>query len=91
MRTKLTTQLPLPNEVHISNDSFKHRHHRAMVESGGGPETHFSVEVISDGFQGKTTMQRHRMVYAILSDEMAQGLHSLTLKTKSLNEHNSSS
>lgn len=27
-------------------------------------------------------MQRHRMVYSALSDEFTQGLHALTLKTK---------
>ena len=30
----------------------------------------------------KTTVQRHRMIYAALSDELAAGLHALSLTTK---------
>lgn len=30
----------------------------------------------------QNTMQRHRMIYAALSDEFAAGLHALSLKTK---------
>ena len=31
-------------------------------------------------------MQRHRMIYAALSDEFAAGLHALSLKTKTPTE-----
>ena len=34
----------------------------------------------------QTTMQRHRMIYAALTDEFAQGLHALSLKTKTEEE-----
>lgn len=30
----------------------------------------------------QSTMQRHRMIYSALSEEFAQGLHALSLKTK---------
>jgi BolA protein len=30
----------------------------------------------------KTTMQRHRMIYAALSEELKNGLHALSLNTK---------
>jgi len=30
----------------------------------------------------QTTMQRHRMIYSALADDFAQGLHALSLKTK---------
>jgi BolA-like protein 1 len=36
---------------------------------------------MSDGI-GKTTMQRHRMIYAALSEELKNGLHALCLNTK---------
>ena len=60
--------------------------------------TDFTVHIISKAFESKvnfdeffsfqnadilkSTIQRHRMVYSALSDELAQGLHALTLKTK---------
>lgn len=34
----------------------------------------------------QTTMQRHRMIYSALSEEFAQGLHALSLKTKTEKE-----
>ncbi|RPD68623.1 bola-like protein [Lentinus tigrinus ALCF2SS1-7] len=82
IRAKLTDLLR-PSQLEITNDSWQHRHHAPMrATGGGGGETHFSVRVVSDQFQGKNTMQRHRMIYAALSDEFAAGLHALSLKTK---------
>ncbi|CAO3617830.1 unnamed protein product [Cunninghamella echinulata] len=49
-------------------------------------ETHFKVTVVSDKFEGKTLMQRHRLIYSLLDDELKQGLHALTLKTKTQKE-----
>ncbi|KAH7322280.1 bola-like protein [Rhizoctonia solani] len=78
-----------PTSLEITNDSWQHRHHTAMRESGGGNgETHFTVRVISDSFIGKTTMQRHRMIYGALSEELAQGVHALSLQTKTPDEAN---
>ncbi|KAF8441471.1 bola-like protein-domain-containing protein [Boletus edulis BED1] len=78
---KLTTLLK-PSRLTITNDSHLHRHHAAMRAQGGGSgETHFAVQIISEAFEGKSTLQRHRLVYSALSDELAQGLHALSLKT----------
>ncbi|TFK68669.1 bola-like protein [Pluteus cervinus] len=86
IRTKVQLLLA-PTALRITNNSWQHRHHTAMRDQGGGNgETHFSVEVVSDAFTGKTTMQRHRMIYAALSDEFAQGLHALSLKTRTTAE-----
>ncbi|KIK99058.1 hypothetical protein PAXRUDRAFT_132855 [Paxillus rubicundulus Ve08.2h10] len=86
MYDKLTTLLQ-PSQLTITNESHLHRHHAAMRAQGGGSgETHFAVQVISDAFQGRTTLQRHRMIYSALSDELARGLHALSLKTKTLEE-----
>ncbi|KDQ53470.1 hypothetical protein JAAARDRAFT_39150 [Jaapia argillacea MUCL 33604] len=76
-----------PKELTVTNDSWQHRHHSAMRAQGGGNgETHFSVAVISDAFKGRTTIQRHRMIHEALADEFAQGLHALSLKTKTPEE-----
>ncbi|RDX55145.1 bola-like protein [Lentinus brumalis] len=86
IRAKLT-ELLRPSQLEITNDSWQHRHHAPMRAAGGGNgETHFSVNVVSEQFQGKNTMQRHRMIYAALSDEFAAGLHALSLKTKAPTE-----
>ncbi|EEB99071.1 hypothetical protein MPER_01311 [Moniliophthora perniciosa FA553] len=65
------------------NYPLQHRHHAAMrAQEGSNGETHFSINVVSEAFEGKTTIQRHRMIYDILVEELQQGLHSLSLKTK---------
>ncbi|KAG5734666.1 hypothetical protein E4T56_gene18709 [Termitomyces sp. T112] len=76
-----------PISLSITNDSWKHRHHAPMRAQGGdNGETHFSVQIVSDAFKEKTTMQRHRLVYSVLSEELAQGLHSLSLRTRTTDE-----
>lgn len=47
-------------------------------------ETHFRVVITSDAFTSKLQAARHRMVYALLKDEMAKegGIHALQLKTR---------
>ncbi|KIY74382.1 bola-like protein [Cylindrobasidium torrendii FP15055 ss-10] len=85
IREKLTSLLH-PSSLVIRNDSWQHRHHTAMrdnpISSDAPLETHFAIEVVSDAFAGKMTMQRHRIIYAALKAELDAGLHSLSLKTK---------
>ncbi|KAF8578717.1 bola-like protein [Ramaria rubella] len=85
IRDKLTALLS-PTALIIKNDSWQHRHHEAMRQCQGGGETHFSVDVISEEFKGKNTMQRHRMIYSALSVELSKGLHALSLRTKTPEE-----
>ncbi|KAG1775370.1 bola-like protein-domain-containing protein [Suillus placidus] len=86
MREKLVTLLQ-PSKLIIINESQLHRHHAAMRSQGGGNgETHFAVQVISDAFKGKNTVQRHRLIYSALSEEFSQGLHALSLNTKTSEE-----
>ncbi|KAF5393520.1 hypothetical protein D9757_000781 [Collybiopsis confluens] len=86
IRSKLTLSLQ-PTALIIHNDSHLHRHHAPMrAQGGGGGETHFSLQIVSDEFNRKTTMQRHRMVYSLLSEEFDQGLHSVSLKTSTTAE-----
>lgn len=51
-------------------------------------ETHFRVVITSDAFQSKMQPARHRMVYALLKEEMAMegGIHALQLRTRTPEE-----
>ena len=53
-----------------------------MRESGGGPETHFAVRVVSDLFAGQRQLQRHRTINNALADEFAAGLHALEIRAQ---------
>lgn len=46
-----------------------------------GAESHFKVTLVSSMFDNQTPIQRHRAVNAILSDELAGGIHALALHT----------
>jgi acid stress-induced BolA-like protein IbaG/YrbA len=47
--------------------------------TGGGD--HFEALVVSDGFEGKSLIERHQVVYAALGDAMRARVHALALKT----------
>jgi stress-induced morphogen len=51
-------------------------------------ETHFRVFITSDKFEKKMQPARHRMVYALLKEEMARegGIHALQLRTRTPDE-----
>jgi len=74
---KLTERLA-PARLDITDESHLHAGH-AGARPGG--ESHFRVEVVSAAFEGLSRIARQRLVYEILSDELAAGLHALALKT----------
>ncbi|KAH8816481.1 bola-like protein [Xylogone sp. PMI_703] len=86
IRAKVTEALH-PTYLEIHNDSHLHSHHRAMQGSTSS-ETHFRVVITSEAFKSKPHPARHRMVYALLKDEMSKegGIHALQLKTRTPEE-----
>jgi BolA protein len=91
IRQKLT-ELLKPAVLEIQNDSAEHRGHASMRAIGGGNgETHFTVSIVSDEFVGKPTIKRHRIIYEALAQEFAEGLHALSLITKTPAEISKSS
>jgi stress-induced morphogen len=55
-----------------------------------GSETHFKVIVVSDEFENKTQIEKHKIIYALLKDEMGEKkdnkLHALSIIAKSPKE-----
>lgn len=51
-------------------------------------ETHFRVLITSEAFKSKMQPARHRMVYALLKEEMERtgGIHALQLRTRTPEE-----
>lgn len=83
---KITAALS-PSTLEIHNDSHLHAHHKAMRASTS-QETHFRVVITSEAFAHKMQPARHRMVYALLKEEMARegGIHALQLRTRTPEE-----
>eukprot|EP00241_Pyramimonas_parkeae_P008811 CAMPEP_0114233356 /NCGR_PEP_ID=MMETSP0058-20121206/5117_1 /TAXON_ID=36894 /ORGANISM="Pyramimonas parkeae, CCMP726" /LENGTH=102 /DNA_ID=CAMNT_0001344933 /DNA_START=84 /DNA_END=392 /DNA_ORIENTATION=- len=77
-----------PVHLSITNESHLHAGHSGNPSGAPDAETHFRVEVVSDEFSGKSLVQRHRLVYSALDEEMTMegGVHALALKTKTPSE-----
>ena len=68
-----------PQFLEVINES--HMHNVAT-----GSESHFKVTIVSDQFNGKMLITRHRMVNKALADELAHSIHSLVLHTMTTEE-----
>ncbi|MCG8544064.1 MAG: BolA family transcriptional regulator [Alphaproteobacteria bacterium] len=77
IREKLTQALT-PERLRIIDDSHKHAGH-AGARPGG--ESHFTVEIVAAAFEGQNRVQRQRMVYGALEEELEGPVHALALRT----------
>ena len=83
IRTKLNTALN-PTYFDVINESYKHNVPK-------GSESHFNVIIVSDIFDGKPLIQRHRMVNQILGDELKNSIHALSIQAKTPAQWNENS
>ena len=82
IETRLTVALS-PLRLDVINDSAKHSGH--MGDDGSG-ESHFTVEIESAAFAGKSRLERQRMVNAALGDLPGQKVHALAIKARAPGE-----
>lgn len=64
-----------PVTLEIIDDSHLHAGH-AGASSGG----HYRLYIVSARFVGKSTLERHRMVYSALHAMMQRGIHALNIQ-----------
>ncbi len=81
---KLTEALE-PTRLSVLDQSAEHAGHMGHPGHGTG-ETHFQVDVVSRAFVGKSKVERNRMVYALLAEEIAGGVHALSMSTSTPDE-----
>ncbi|MEB8432334.1 BolA family transcriptional regulator [Cocleimonas sp. KMM 6892] len=74
---KLTETLA-PEVLEVINESHMH--------NGPATESHFKVIAVSDAFEGKMLIARHRMINAALADVLQQ-IHALALHTMTPSEY----
>ena len=70
-----------PSYVDIEDEGHLHIGH-AGAKSGG----HFKLNIVSESFKDKTTIERHRIIYKCLSDLMNTEIHAISIKAKSKDE-----
>ncbi|MGX7704705.1 BolA family protein [Methylobacterium sp. Gmos1] len=82
IRTTLEERLA-PTALSVVDESHQHAGHSGWREGG---ETHFRLDVVSAAFEGKSRVERHRMVNALLDDAFKRGLHALALRARTPGE-----
>ncbi len=84
LRTRLTEAFS-PSHLEIVNESYKHNVPK-------GAESHFKVLVVSNKFEEKSLVERHRMVNTVLAEQLqtgygpggagGSGIHALSIQAK---------
>jgi len=67
----------LPTQLKVINESHLHAGHAGDDGSG---ESHFSIIVTSSVFNGKSRIERHRMIHTILEDSLSVLPHAISIK-----------
>ena len=58
------------------------------IISVSGSEAKYTVEIASDMFLDKNTIDRHKIIYALLDEYIKSGeIHALTIKAYTLDEY----
>ncbi len=74
LRERLAILEPLRLEV--IDDSALHAGHAGAREGG-----HYRLLIVSPLFSGKTTQQRHRIIYDALGELMRSRIHALSIRS----------
>jgi BolA protein len=72
-----------PESLDVTDESHLHEGH---VGHRPGGETHFRVYIVSPAFQGKSRIERHRMINTALSAELAGSVHALAIHAQAPGE-----
>jgi BolA family transcriptional regulator, general stress-responsive regulator len=74
--TRKLTEAFDPQNLRVVDESHQHAGHAGHRPGG---ETHFRVYIVAEVFRGKSRLERHRMINATLSGELAGGVHALAI------------
>ena len=86
MRDKLSSAFE-PVLLDLKDESHKHESHAGHDGRG---ESHFRLTLVSDAFDGKSRVERQRMVHKVLAAELADRVHALALTLQAPSEVNNS-
>lgn len=74
---KTLTAVFAPEHLEIHNESHLHAGHASSPGSG---ESHFRVVIVSSRFQGRSRVERHRLVNEALAGALKAGVHALSIR-----------
>lgn len=64
-----------PESLGVEDESYLHEGHEGAKDGRG----HFRVLIISEAFEGKAMIERHRMIYRELDEMMRLDIHALAI------------
>jgi BolA protein len=68
-----------PESLAVVDESHLHEGHSGHRPGG---ETHFRLYIVSKAFEGKSRIERHRMINTALAAELAGPVHALAIKAE---------
>lgn len=68
-----------PTQLTLTDESQKHAGHVGAAPQG---ETHFHLEITSAAFGGLNRVQRQRLIYKALEEELAGPIHALSIQAR---------
>lgn len=68
-----------PAQLVVRDDSEQHRGHAGYNPAG---ESHFSLEIESAAFIGKSRVERQRMIHAALGNLLKERVHALSISAR---------
>lgn len=71
-----------PETLGVEDESYLHEGHEGAKDGRG----HFRVLIIAEIFEGKTMIERHRMIYRVLDDMMRLDIHAIAIDAWSPDE-----
>jgi len=74
--TEKLTKAFSPQSLRVVDESHLHEGHAGHRPGG---QTHFRVYIVSEAFQGKSRIDRHRAINAALAAELTAGVHALAI------------
>jgi BolA protein len=86
LRDRIMTKLSgafAPLNLDVIDESDRHVGHAGHRPGG---ETHFRIHIVAESFRGKSRIERHRLIYDTLVDEIADGVHALAIDATSPSE-----
>jgi BolA protein len=72
-----------PDTLTITDESHLHAGHAGSRPEG---ETHFRVQVTAQAFAGRSRVERHRMINALLAKELRERVHALAIEARAPDE-----
>jgi BolA protein len=74
--TEKLTAAFAPESLRVVDESHQHQGHAGHRPGG---QTHYRLYIVSEAFQGKSRIDRHRMINQTLAGELAGGVHALAI------------